>query len=64
MAELLFAIEAALPFVKSHVGPRMCSSSGGPVALEAILRKYDWDKQRWKWVFPPNVELCECAPKT
>jgi len=49
-AELLFAIEAALPFVKSHVGTKLCSSAGGPAALEAILRKYDWDTQRWKWV--------------
>ncbi len=54
MANLLFAIEAALPFVRSHVGTRMCSSSGGPVALENILKEYDWDKKRWDWVNPPN----------
>ena len=50
MADLLFAIEAALPFVKSHVGNRLCSSSGGPVALETLLKRYDWDKTRWIWV--------------
>lgn len=50
IAELLFAIEGALPFVRSHVGKRLCSSNGGPAALEAILKKYNWDSARWQWI--------------
>ena len=55
-AELLFAIEAALPFVEAYVGSKMCSSAGGPASLRNILKKYDWDKQRWQWLgkFQPN----------
>lgn len=49
-AELLFMLEAALPFVEEAAGGRSCSSSGGPVAIEQILKDYDWDKQRWQFV--------------
>lgn len=51
MAELLFAIEAALPFVQAHVGNRTCSSSGGPAALNNLLARYDWERERWNWVY-------------
>lgn len=50
MAELLFTIEAALPFVEAQVEGLMCSSSGGPAALRAILKRYDWDNQRSKFL--------------
>ena len=43
---LLFAIEAALPFVEESVGNKSCSSAGGPEALRAILKDYDWPNQR------------------
>lgn len=49
-AQLLFAIEAALPFVQAHVGTKTCSSSGGPAALKSILENYNWDTERWKWI--------------
>ena len=55
VAELLFAIEAALPFVDAYVREvvktEYCSSNGGPVALKEILKEYDWDNQRWQWVW-------------
>jgi len=55
IAELLFVIEAALPFVEAQVDGLMCSSSGGPDALRAILKKYDWNNERRKWTgLPPN----------
>lgn len=50
MAELLFAIEAALPFVASRVDGRMCSSSGSPFNLKKLLLRYNWDKERWNWI--------------
>ena len=49
-AQLLFAIEAALPFVQAHVGTKTCSSSGSPAALKSILEEYHWEEERWKWI--------------
>lgn len=49
-AELLFMLEAALPFVQEATGCRFCSSSGCPDAIRQILRDYNWDKQRWQFV--------------
>ena len=49
-ARLLFAIEAALPFVQLAVGDRSCSSSGGPVALMEILKRYNWAEERENWL--------------
>lgn len=49
-AKLLFAIEAALPFVEAHVGRKMCSSSGSPAALKAILTDFNWEQERGKWI--------------
>lgn len=54
MAELLFALEAALPFVKSHVGTRLCSSAGGPAAITALLKKYSWATRRADFVPKPD----------
>lgn len=56
-AGLLFAIEAAIPFVESAVGTRTCSSAGGPLALKAMLDRYDWENERWKWVLPSKSVL-------
>jgi len=50
MADLLFAIESALPFVESYVESRTCSGSGSPAALKAILSDYDWNVTRWHWI--------------
>ena len=73
-AQLLFALEAALPFVAGCVGDRSCSSSGGPVAISEILKKYDWDKERWRWVpglspiatknpkYPIKDVISDCGP--
>ncbi len=41
-AEMLFTIEAVLPFVRDAVGERSCSSAGGPTALDELLRLHDW----------------------
>lgn len=50
VAELLFALEAALPFVKTAVGNRTCSSSGGPAAIEKLLKSHRWETQREKFL--------------
>lgn len=49
-ADLLFALEAALPFVASAAEDKIRGSAGGPVAIRNLLDRYDWDKQRWEFV--------------
>lgn len=49
VAELLFAIEAAIPFVASRVDGQLCSSSGSPFNLKKLLLRYNWSSERWKW---------------
>lgn len=57
MADMLFAIEAALPFVKAHVGEKLCGSAGGPNGLQEILNKYDWQHRRWEFIHPSKKEM-------
>lgn len=56
IGELLFALESALPFVTAHVGNRLCSSNGGPAAIEALLKQYDWENNRHKWISAHDSE--------
>lgn len=50
LAEALFALEAALPFVEAHVGTKMCSSAGSPASIKAVLNRHEWETERWRWI--------------
>ncbi len=58
LAELLFAIEAAVPWLDCVP----VSSGGSRVALKEILARYDWDNERWAWITGVKRGLTSTGP--